>query len=235
MSSDGLDPVDAIGLLSDPLRRRLFNFVRERQVPVSRDEAAQEAGISRKLAAFHLDKLVEAGLVEVAAGPTTLGRRLGRPPKHYRPAPVDLVVSLPERRYELMGRILVDAIVASGRDQSARDAAVRAGGETGARLGLEALATRRPGRLGPERAISAARAALGELGFEPVRTSDGGLLLRNCPFQALAQQAPELICAVNHAFTKGLVRGLGNESVSVVLSPSADRCCVTLGLPIRSA
>ena len=235
VSSSALDPVAVIGVLGDQLRRRLYNFVREQQAPVSRDAASQEAGVSRKLAAFHLDKLVDAGLLQVAPRPDTPARLLGRPPKHYRPATVDVSVSIPERRYELIGRILVDAIAAPGRGESPLDAAVRVGRATGMHLGREVAGARRLGRLGPERAISVALEVLKDLGFEPARTPDGGLVLRNCPFQALARKAPELVCAVNHAFATGLIRGLGNERVSIALAPRPDRCCVTLGLPVASA
>lgn len=234
VSSSALDPVAAIGVLGDRLRRRLYDFVREQQYPVSRDDVAHEAGVSRKLAAFHLDKLVDAGLLQVAAAPEARARRLGRPPKCYRPAPVAVSVSIPERRYDLIGKILIEGIVAPHPGESALDAAVRAGREAGMSLGRERVGTRRLGRLGPERTISEAVGALGDLGFEPARTADGGLILRNCPFQALAREAPDIVCAVNHAFATGLIRGLGNERVSVALAPHLDRCCVTLHLPAGS-
>jgi predicted ArsR family transcriptional regulator len=235
VSSRPLDPVAALALLGDRLRRRLYDFVREQRDPVSRDDVAHDAGVSRKLAAFHLDKLVDGGLLQVAAAPEVPTRRLGRPPKRYRPAPVAVAVSIPQRRYDLIGKILVKAIAAPRRSESALDAAVRAGREAGIRLGRERIGAQRPGRLGPERTISEALGALGDLGFEPARTPDGGLILRNCPFQMLAREAPDVVCAVNHAFATGLIRGLGNDRVSVALAPRLDRCCVTLDLPTGSA
>src|SRR6266508_2749244 len=71
--------------LGDPLRRALYRHLAERGVPVSRDDAALAVGISRPLAAYHLDKLIDDGLLE-ARYQRRSGRRgpgAGRPAKHY--------------------------------------------------------------------------------------------------------------------------------------------------------
>jgi predicted ArsR family transcriptional regulator len=72
----------AIGLLLEPVRRALYDYVCASGREVSRNEAAEAAGVQRTLAAFHLDKLVEAGLLEATF------RRLGerRGPGAGRPA-----------------------------------------------------------------------------------------------------------------------------------------------------
>ena len=57
--------ISVIAVLGDPVRRRLYDYVSARGDGVSRSQAAQAAGIGRTLAAFHLDRLAEAGLVEV--------------------------------------------------------------------------------------------------------------------------------------------------------------------------
>src|SRR2546423_2475899 len=57
--------ITAVAALKEPVRRGLYRFAVSRPAPVSRDEAAKELGISRELAAFHLDKLVELGMLEV--------------------------------------------------------------------------------------------------------------------------------------------------------------------------
>ena len=72
----GRQAMAAIGLLADEPRQRLYRFVRAQPTPVTRDQAAAAAGISRKLAAFHLAKLVSAGLLETAA-PDPASRRPG--------------------------------------------------------------------------------------------------------------------------------------------------------------
>ncbi|MGH2554884.1 MAG: helix-turn-helix domain-containing protein, partial [Actinomycetota bacterium] len=53
-----------IAPLGDPVRRRLYIYVVSQSGEVGRDEAAQAVGITRPAAAFHLEKLVESGLLE---------------------------------------------------------------------------------------------------------------------------------------------------------------------------
>jgi predicted ArsR family transcriptional regulator len=102
----------AIAALAEGLRRELYTYVRRLGRPVTRDDAAAHAGISRNLAAFHLDKLVAVGLLEARTEPDAEGR-IGRPPKTYRPTPIEVEVSVPTRRYELAAEILLDAAVAT--------------------------------------------------------------------------------------------------------------------------
>jgi predicted ArsR family transcriptional regulator len=224
-------PLDAIAMLAaldDPVRGRLYRFVRQCGRPVTREEAAAEAGVSRKLAAFHLDKLVEAGLLEASyAAPPDRPRRVGRTPKVYRPSRVEVQVSIPERRYDLLAGLLVDALD-EDRHADAGRAAMGMARRRGLDLGGRIRKERRLGRPGAERTLSTAAEALDGLGFETVRDDQATLTLRNCPFQALAKRAPELVCGINREFVDGLVRGLGNQSVQVLLDPRPERCCVEL-------
>lgn len=55
----------AVELLAEPTRQRLYLYLRERHIPVGREEAARDTGIKPRLAAFHLDRMAEAGLLEV--------------------------------------------------------------------------------------------------------------------------------------------------------------------------
>src|SRR5262245_1711741 len=101
------DAIEAITLLDDPTRRRLYRLVAAAQGPVGRDEAARAAGVSRELAAFHLDRLVAGGLLH--AGFRRLSGRsgpgAGRPAKLYRRADRELTVTLPARRYDAAAEV----------------------------------------------------------------------------------------------------------------------------------
>ncbi|MGH3442464.1 MAG: helix-turn-helix domain-containing protein, partial [Nitriliruptorales bacterium] len=112
---EGLETgIGRLALLEHPLRRRLYEHVRDRNRPVTRDEAAETAGVSRNLAAFHLDKLVEAGLLRARHDrPPGHESGPGRNPKRYEPADVEVLVCVPDRRYELAGSLLADAIAAA--------------------------------------------------------------------------------------------------------------------------
>jgi predicted ArsR family transcriptional regulator len=235
MESNLKSTAASLGALEDDIRRRMYLFIREQARPVSRDEAAKEAGISHKLAAFHLDKLVDRGLLK-AHYARPAGRRgpgAGRPSKLYEPSAGELTLSIPERRYDLVGQILVDAIESRSREESTSDATRRVARQAGEELGREIRRARRLHPAGPERALSVARDILQDQGFEPYEGAKGELALRNCPFHVLAQRAPELVCGLNQAFVDGMLRGLGNETVEAALEPEPGQCCVKLRAPAK--
>ncbi|HEX7474226.1 MAG TPA: helix-turn-helix domain-containing protein, partial [Candidatus Limnocylindrales bacterium] len=82
------DPVRAIAALDEPTRRRLYEYVAGRDEPVGRDEAAEALGIGRPLVAFHLERLLRAGLLtaEYRRLRGRSGPGAGRPAKLYRRA-----------------------------------------------------------------------------------------------------------------------------------------------------
>ena len=97
--------------LGDPTRRRVFFMVRESNDAVSKDRVADVVGIDRRLAGFHLDKLVDQGFLTAEFKRRTgrSGPGAGRPAKHYRLAAEELTVSLPARHYDLLASLLLKA------------------------------------------------------------------------------------------------------------------------------
>ena len=221
--------IRAVAALADSVRQQLYDYVRAARTPVSREQAAEATGISRKLAAFHLDKLVGIGLLRVHPAPA--GRRaVGRSPKLYAPAEVDIAVSIPERQHGLLAAILVDAVQAQRADEPARDSALRAARERGRAVAAAERARLRTGRLGAERALALSENLLNRQGYHAGRSSAGCLSLRNCPFHPLVEQARELVCRINHAYLEGMLAGLEVDSVRAVLEPTPGECCVQLRL-----
>jgi predicted ArsR family transcriptional regulator len=218
--------VEAVGMLADELRRRMFLFIRAQRRPVSRDEAAEAVGISRKLAAFHLDKLVEGGLLAAhyhrLSGRT--GPGAGRPSKVYEPADVQLSVSIPSRSYDFAARILVSAV--AGSSATSREEVRTAAREQGVSVGRKIKVERRLRRLSPKKAVAVASEALYDRGYEPYIDAGGSLRLGNCPFHVLAQQSVEIVCGLNQAFIEGLLTGLDAEGLAAVLDPRPGECCV---------
>ncbi|HSO55906.1 MAG TPA: ArsR family transcriptional regulator [Actinomycetes bacterium] len=202
----------------------------DRGVPVSRDEAAYAAGISRPLAAYHLDKLVDDGLLEPRyhrrggrGGPGA-----GRPAKHYVRADRQLELSLPARDYAGLAELLADAVEAD-RSGAAKAALNRAAAALGSELGTEAASRTAPdGDLGE--ALAAVRQALAARGYEPCDEADGTIRLRNCPFDRIATQHRQLVCGANHAMLQALTDQVDGDppTVRAVLDPQPGRCCVTL-------
>src|SRR2546426_149821 len=141
------NPIEAIALLDEPNRRRLYDLVAASREPVGRDEAAAGLAMSRELVAFHLDRLAEAG---------PLATQLRRPSG--RAAPVGV---LNGRGYE-------------------RD----------------------------------------------VEPSSGTVNLRNCPFDALADDHQDLTCGMNLAWAQGVADGLGGLGLHPERVPRQGTCCV---------
>jgi len=217
------DQIAGIAVLDDPVRRSLYLYVARQTQPVSRDAAAEATGASRENAAFHLDKLVGAGLLE--ASYRRLGGRsgpgAGRPSKVYRRSDQKMHVSLPARRYELAAEVLAQALE-NPRAKNASASVAAAAHRTGAALG----ATRaRAGRASSLRQVTQ---LLEAQGYEPTEAPRGVVRMRNCPFHEVAQSHPDLVCPMNLAFMEGIVEGAGADGVIATLDPQPGQCCVTL-------
>jgi len=226
-------PLATLAVLSEEMRWRLYALVRAAHRPVSREEAAASTGISRKLAAFHLDKLVAAGLLRARYDAPLGPRRVGRTPKTYEPSGADIAISIPARHHDVLADILIDAVRAGASGEDPRSAATRVAGVKGTEQGASQRERLRPGRLGAERALTVAAEILDEHGYEPEREAPTQLRLRNCPFHPLAARAPDVVCAVNKAYLSGLLEGLGVTSAEVVLDPELGTCCVRLAGTLR--
>src|SRR4051794_25592860 len=102
----------AVAALAEPTRRRLYDHVARGPGPVSRDEAAAAVAVPRATAAFHLDRLVADGLLDVhyerRSGRS--GPGAGRPAKLYRRAGASGAGALPGRRYDPAGGPLAPAL-----------------------------------------------------------------------------------------------------------------------------
>ncbi len=224
--------IAAIALLDEPIRRGLYLYVAERRSEVGRDEAARALRISRALAAFHLDKLVQQGLLDASYRRLTArrGPDAGRPAKLYHRSARQLDLTLPERRYELAGRVLARALTAM--TPAARAALERAARAEGRRLGADAR--HRPAvKAGTDRLFTNTLAVLAECGYEPARVN-GEVRLRNCPFDALANECRPLVCGMNLALLRGVLAAAGTRGTRAELRPpEAGSCCVVLKPPKR--
>jgi predicted ArsR family transcriptional regulator len=218
------DPISSVALLEEPTRRRLYDLVAHAGEAVGRDEAAAATGISRELAAFHLDRLVAAGLLATEyrrlSGRT--GPGAGRPAKLYRRAEGDVIVTLPTRNYDLAADVMAEALEELGKRgaQALRPVAREHGRAEAARL---AAITPPDGSAAP--APDTLLEALRGAGYEPEARPDGSVMLRNCPYDALAIDHRDLTCGMSEAWAEGLVAGLA-APMEVELAPAPGRCCV---------
>lgn len=228
MNPQQVAALDDVAVLAEPMRRALYAHVVGQPEPVGRDAAAAAIGISRSLAAFHLDRLVDAGLLDVTYRRLSgrSGPGAGRPSKLYRRSPRNLELSLPARRYELAARLFAEALSSGAAGEAstsdALDASARSFGES---LGREARrrAGPRPGR-GP--LVAAAMTVLEEAGFEPAAGEREVIALRNCPFDAIAQTHRDLVCGMNLSLMDGVIAGLRATGIHAELDRQPGMCCV---------
>lgn len=217
-----VERVSAVAALSEPTRRRLYDFVVRQSSPVSRDDVAEATGTPRTTVAFHLDRLVDEGLLDVEHERRTgrSGPGAGRPAKLYRRSSSRITVSLPQRQYELAAMLLADAMTA---DEPSPEVLYRRAHETGRDIGRAAR------ELGTGH--DAAVRALEAFGFEP-RADGAAIVLANCPFHELARVHTNLVCTMNLRLVCGMLHGLSGTGLSARLTTSGtDRgghCCVRL-------
>src|SRR5262245_34278967 len=203
--------IEAIVVLQDAVRRQLYEYVVAQDHEVSRNEAAEGAGIGRTLAAFHLDKLVDAGLLATESRRLTgrSGPGAGRPAKLYRRSDAEHHVSVPARDYRTAAGLLAAVAEDARLDVELRAAAMREGRAAG----------------GPVEDLDAVRAVLSARGYEP--RADGGVLrLANCPFHVLSERYPALICGMNLALLEGLIENA--DGLRARMDPRPGLCCVAV-------
>jgi predicted ArsR family transcriptional regulator len=198
------------GVLQDERRRAIYLHVSHRHGAVTVNEVAEVFGIHRNAAKHHLDKLLEAGLLR-AEFRRVNGRRgpgAGRPSKLYSPTDVEVSFSVPERHYELLAHLLLQALTSGDGIEA-----------TGRRFGREiAEATRT--ELDPSDGLDCASRALERLGFEPsIETDAEGstwITTQNCPFGKVALEAPDgEVCRLDHAIVAGVLDAFSATPVQV--------------------
>jgi predicted ArsR family transcriptional regulator len=164
--------------------------------------------------------LADAGLLDSAYRRLTerRGPGAGRPARVYWRADREFSVSLPDRRYERVARLLAEGAERSARaGKAAREAARAAGRDIGARV--------RRNRRSPQRVL---REALEAEGFEQAAPdAEGVIRLRNCPYDALVDEHRSLVCGMNLAMAEGLVEAVGADGAyRPKLDPRPEGCCV---------
>src|SRR4051794_32706453 len=210
-----LSDLGALAALDDPTRRRLYECVAAAPGALTRYEAAAATGIGRSLAAYHLDRLAEHGLLVVgyARAPGRSGPGAGRPAKRYSRAPREFVARTPPRDYRLLAELLVEA----ARDETVLEAVRKTARAAGENIGAEGRSVG-----------TGLDEILAQRGYEPERAPESPLRLRNCPFADLARRCPEVVCTINLALVQGIVDGAG-VSARAELRPDDDACCVVVG------
>ncbi|HVL80679.1 MAG TPA: helix-turn-helix domain-containing protein [Actinomycetota bacterium] len=197
-----VDPDVIAGILSDRTRRSIYLHLRQRMSAATVNEIAERFAIHRNAAKFHLDKLLEAGLLR-AEFKRVNGRKgpgAGRPSKLYTATEEEISFSVPERHYDLLATLLLRALT-SGDDIE------QVGRAFGRELALAAPGTEEP-------VAERVELVLSRLGFDPAVHAgpDGHLRIttQNCPFGRVALEAPnQEVCRLDRSIVQGLLEGFG--------------------------
>jgi predicted ArsR family transcriptional regulator len=206
----GLPRLPDARVLADERRRSVYQFVSRSHGPVTVNEVAEAFGIHRNAAKHHLDRLLEAGLLR-AEFRRVNGRRgpgAGRPSKLYSVTDVEVSFSVPERHYDLLAHLLLQALT-QGADLET----------VGARFGKE-LAEATQLEVEGSDALTGVRHVLDRLGFRPhIETDTEGrtwITTENCPFGWVAMEAPQgEVCRLDRAIISGVLEAFGHPAAEV--------------------
>ena len=181
--------------------------------------------IGRTLAAYHLDKLAQAGLLSTQyqdpQGAPIPGP--GRPAKLYHRSESEFSVSVPPRHYELLANLLVQSVQ---RDPTGK--VRRAMGEAAEQAGRDAAAIARSRLSANEDPSTILTDALRSCGYQPSVGASGEIELRNCPFHRVAQANQDIVCGLNLRLIQGLVEESGCDRLQTTLASMPGRCCVVI-------
>ena len=230
-STDLEHRIAGIAALDQPLRRDLYRLLSDRDGWTTRDEAAEALGVARSVAAFHLDKLADAGVLEVTYQRTTgrTGPGAGRPaeavpPERRRGVRLGPRTPLRPRRFTARDRHR-----RGGQDRRTHCGLLSAPPPTpsGARSGRNARRCP-PLERGDDRR-QAVLEVLARHGYQPELGDHDEIALANCPFHRLAEEHRTLVCGMNLDFLRGLLEGMGTtDQLAARLAPEPGYCCVRI-------
>lgn len=224
MAEDFRD-ISPIAALEDELRRNMYLMIRSSEEPLTREDISTALGISIKLAAFHLDKLVDRGLLKAHYAPRK--GKAGRSSKFYALSGMEFSVTIPSRQYDLVGSVLVETLEQLDGQEDA-GLAVRLARIKGREIAekLKTKVSTKSKRHSRDLAI--AKKSLELLGYEPYAQSGSEIGLKNCPFHSLAKQAPDVVCPINKGLIEGVLVNLGVKATQLSPGPPNGKCCVSV-------
>ncbi len=196
-----------------PTRARVLSLLQGATAPRSVSDIADELGLHRNSARFHLDALVAAGYAQRAIVPS--GAQ-GRPPLLY--AATQASPTLSSTHLIELADVLLSHVAETSPD--AKAATREAGWEWGARVAKEGLP--------PCDLIDELARHLAERGFGTEHDGET-LTFRRCPFRgAVGGNRMPLVCAIHQGFLDGYLKASGAELEAGELQVGPEICTVTL-------
>ncbi len=213
--------LDVLKALGDNTRYAIYLELARSARPLATADIAESLALHANTVRPHLEKMREAGLIDVEVG----GRGdVGRPQHRYAIASGAPSLGLEPPTMPVLARMVLS--MAKRLQASAEDAAA-VGEEEGARRA-------RPYAKAPS-TLEALVSDLDRLGFDPIvgdadddRDNDAAAVVAfaNCPFADLAQEHPELVCGLHRGLVAGFVSQMGDAE-------TRDFCTLTSRTPCR--
>jgi predicted ArsR family transcriptional regulator len=207
--------------LGDETRFSMYQELAGSTSPLTATELAERLGLHANTVRLHLERLREAGLVDVEA---VHRGTVGRPQHVYSLAAGAPGLGFDPPSYTLLAGLLATLAERVGAD--ADDAAA-----AGQAWGLEA------GRRTRVRSCAKALAAeMHRLGFDPAAEHRGAttdIAFLHCPFRELAEAYPELVCNLHRGICEGVVEAIGGGTVDEFATLyDRDPCRVTVSTEV---
>jgi predicted ArsR family transcriptional regulator len=202
--------------LGDNTRYAIYLELARAPAPLSTADVAESLDLHPNTVRPHLERMREVGLLSV-----TMESRgaVGRPQHRYALAPDAPSLGLEPPAMPQLARMLLTVASAAG---AGSDDCAEAGREHG-----RAVAAAMAGAFHDDRddedgdrattCVAALLTELDRLGFDPeVAGDDDGttVAFTHCPFAALAEAHPELVCHLHRGIVEGVVAGMGGATVA---------------------
>ncbi len=215
--------LDVLKALGDNTRYAIYLELARSARPLATADIAETLALHANTVRPHLEKMREAGLIDVEVG----GRGdVGRPQHRYAIAVGAPSLGLEPPTMPVLARMV---LAMAKRLQASPEDAAAVGEEEGARRA-------RPYANAPS-TLEALVSDLDRLGFDPIvgdaeaqhdQDSDAAAVVAfaNCPFADLAQEHPELVCGLHRGLVAGFVEQMGDAE-------TRDFCTLTSRTPCR--
>jgi predicted ArsR family transcriptional regulator len=218
--------LDLFKTLGDNTRYAIYLELARAAKPLTTAEIADTIELHPNTVRPHLERMRDAGLIEVEVG----GRgEIGRPQHRYSLATDAPSLGLEPPVMPMLARMVLSMAerLGAGSDDAravgSSEGRIRAAGFRAAPSTLEAIVS-----------------DLDVLGFDPVVSDDADdpdsavIAFANCPFGDLAIEHPDLVCSLHHGLIGGFVAEMGDAEVRSFCTV-ADRtpCQVTVGATSR--
>lgn len=214
--------LDLFKTLGDNTRYAIYLELARANKPLTTAEIADTIDLHPNTVRPHLERMRDAGLVDVEVG----GRgEIGRPQHRYSLAADAPSLGLEPPVMPVLARMVLSMAERLGASPDDARAVGDAEGASRAERFSDAPSS-----------LEAIVSELDILGFDPVVSPDADdpdaavIAFANCPFGDLAVAHPDLVCSLHHGLIAGFVRRMGDAEVRSFCTV-ADRtpCQVTVG------